>query len=105
MICPALRSAGVSTNMNQQQVVERLLELDNDVEDFIVTFTGKKSKKVDGLYKPGNKEIILHNKNFSDDNSLIYTAIHEFAHHIQFTRSSSPDWASLSMATSRSSSS
>jgi len=76
--------------MNQQQVVESLIELDTEAEDFVLTFTGKKSKKVDGLYKPENKEILIHNKNFADDNALIYTAIHEFAHHIQFTRSSAP---------------
>ena len=76
--------------MNQEQVTARLLELEKDVELFTVTFSGKKSKKVDGLYKPEKKEIILHNKNFNDDNALIYTAIHEFAHHIQFTKSTSP---------------
>jgi hypothetical protein len=76
--------------MNQEQVIGKLLELNGEVEDFSVTFTGKKSTKVDGLYKPENREIILHNKNFIDDNALIYTAIHEFAHHIQFTKSSVP---------------
>lgn len=75
--------------MNQDQVIKILYQLNSDVDDFIVTFTGKKSRKVDGLYKPENREIILHNRNFNDDNALIYTAIHEFAHHIQFTRSSS----------------
>ncbi|MBN2038680.1 MAG: hypothetical protein JW864_01465 [Spirochaetes bacterium] len=73
--------------MNQEQVVRKLLELDSNVEDFIVTFSGKKSKKVDGLYKPETREIIIHNHNFTEDNALIYTAIHEFAHHIQFTKS------------------
>ncbi len=76
--------------MNQEQVIEKLLQIERDVEDFSVTFTGKKSKKVDGLYKPEKREILIHNKNFNDDNALIYTAIHEFAHHIQFTRSSAP---------------
>jgi hypothetical protein len=76
--------------MNQEQVIAKLLELENNVEDFTVTFTGKKSKKVDGLYKPDKREILLHNENFKDDNSLIYTAIHEFAHHIQFTKSHTP---------------
>jgi len=77
--------------MNQDQVIEKLLQLDDTVEDFIVTFSGKSSKKVDGLYKPDDREIILHNKNFEEnDNALIYTAIHEFAHHIQFTTSAAP---------------
>ncbi len=72
--------------MNQDQVKEKLLQIDSEVVDFSVVFSGKNSKKVDGLYHPEKQEIIIHNKNFTDDNALIYTAIHEFAHHIQFTR-------------------
>ncbi|MBB6481481.1 hypothetical protein [Spirochaeta isovalerica] len=72
--------------MNQDQVKALLLELDSDVEDFTLIYSGKMSKKVDGLYHPEKQEIIIHNKNFTEDNPLIYTAIHEFAHHIQFTR-------------------
>ncbi len=76
--------------MNQEQVRELLRKLDPDAEDFTVTFTGKTSRKVDGLYYPDRKEIIIHNKNFTDDSQLVYTAIHEFAHHLHHTRSSSP---------------
>lgn len=76
--------------MNQEQVKKKLLALDGSVPDFTVTFTGKKSKKVDGLYDPGKREILVHNHNFEGDNALIYTAIHEFAHHIQYTRAPVP---------------
>jgi hypothetical protein len=76
--------------MNQEQVKKKLLELDSEVEDFKLTMTGKSSKKVDGLYKPDFREILLHNENFKDDNQLMFTAIHEFAHHIQFTKSPVP---------------
>ena len=76
--------------MNQEKVKEKLLELDNEVDDFSVTFSGKESRKVDGLYKPESREIIIHNRNFTDDNALMYTGIHEFAHHIQFTASHLP---------------
>jgi hypothetical protein len=69
--------------MNQDQIKALLLKLDNTELDFTVTMTGKKSKKVNGLYKPDSREILLHNKNFDDDNQLIYTAIHEYAHHLQ----------------------
>ena len=72
--------------MNQDQVKALLLELNGTVEDFTLIFSGKMSKKVDGLYHPEKQEIIIHNRNFTEDNSLIYTAIHEFAHHIQFTQ-------------------
>ena len=76
--------------MNQDQVKSLLLRLDRDAEEFSVTFSGKKSKKVDGLYKPDGREIIIHNENFANDNALIYTAIHEFAHHLHFTGSAAP---------------
>ena len=68
--------------MNQDQVKEKLLSLKSDVSEFSVIFSGKASKKVNGLYHPDTAEIIIHNKNFEDDNALMYTAIHEFAHHV-----------------------
>jgi len=76
--------------MNQNQVKELLLRLRPDVEEFFVIFSGKKSKKVNGLYKPDSREIIIHNKNMQNENALLYTAVHEFAHHIQFTESPTP---------------
>ncbi len=76
--------------MNRDQVKNLLLKLEGGIEDFKVTFSGKTSKKVNGLYYPDRKEIILHNKNFTDDNSIVYTAIHEFAHHIHFVNSAVP---------------
>jgi hypothetical protein len=76
--------------MNQDQVKEILLRLEPDAEEFSLIFSGKQSRKVNGLYRPENREIIIHNRNFSDDNDLIYTALHEFAHHIHFTRSPVP---------------
>jgi len=81
---------GEEVYMNQDQIVENLIKLDDTVEDFTVTFSGKASKKVDGLYKPEGHEILIHNKNHASDNALMYTAIHEFAHHIQFTTSPKP---------------
>lgn len=72
--------------MNQDKVKELLLRIKSDVKtDFTVIFTGKESSKVDGLYNRETCEILIHNRNFKDDNSMMYTAIHEFAHHIQFT--------------------
>jgi len=82
--------------MNQDQVKKKLLALEDAPLDFTVVFTGKKSKKVNGLYKPDTREILIHNRNFSgkdgggdtgnskesNENLLIYTAIHEYAHHL-----------------------
>ena len=76
--------------MNQDQVKKKLLAIEDAPLDFTVVFSGKRSKKVNGLYKPDSREIIIHNRNFSggsggeeaDANLLIYTAIHEYAHHL-----------------------
>ena len=76
--------------MNQDQVKDRLQKLRTDVPDFSVIFSGKQSKKVHGLYYPDRAEIILHNRNFENDNELMYTAIHEFAHHVHFSTSPVP---------------
>ncbi len=76
--------------MNQSQVKELLLKIKNDVEAFDLIFSGKKSLRVDGLYKPDIRQIIIHNKNTNDENAIIYTAIHEFAHHVHITTSPVP---------------
>jgi hypothetical protein len=76
--------------VNQDQIKRELLSIRPAKEEFSLILSGKKSGKVNGLYKPESREIILHNKNFSNDNELMYTAIHEYAHHIQFTTSAVP---------------
>jgi hypothetical protein len=73
-------------NMNQDEVKAKLLSLQIPCEDFTVIFSGKNSKKVNGVYKPETKTIVIHDKNFQNSNTLMYTALHEFAHHIVFTR-------------------
>jgi hypothetical protein len=74
--------------MNAAQVKEQLLQIADTEEYFEVVLSGKSSKKVNGLYKPEERQIVLHNKNFSNENLLLYTAIHEYAHHLHFC---SPD--------------
>ena len=68
--------------MDNETIKSQLLEIEESKLDFSVTLTGKESKRVNGLYKPETREILLHNKNFSDDNELMYTAIHEYTHHL-----------------------
>jgi len=72
--------------MNQDKVKQKLLAIEDAPLEFSLIFSGKKSKKVNGLYKPNSREIIIHNKNFQPDdagqNLLLYTAIHEYAHHL-----------------------
>lgn len=76
--------------MNRDQLKERLVKLRKPDEEFAVVFSGKASRKVDGLYKPASREIILHTGNFKGEDELVYTAIHEYAHHLQFTESAVP---------------
>ena len=76
--------------MNQDQLKSRLSQIRRSDKDFSLVLSGKSSKKVDGLYKPEGCEIILHNRNFRTDQELLYAAIHEYAHHIQFTDSPVP---------------
>ncbi len=76
--------------MNNEQIKEKLLQIRNTDEYFEVVLSGKKSRKVNGLYKPETRELVLHNRNFQSDNELMYTAIHEYAHHLQFSGSPVP---------------
>jgi len=73
--------------MHEIEIKQFLTELNSGTPNFEVLFSGKKSKKIDGLYYPSKKEILLHNLNFISDAFLLYTAMHEFAHHIHFTTS------------------
>ena len=76
--------------MNNDQIKEKLLQIRDTDEHFEVVLSGKKSRKVNGLYKPESRELVLHNGNFQSDNELMYTAIHEYAHHLQFSASPGP---------------
>lgn len=69
--------------MENDEIKQKLLQIEETNIDFTLTQTGKESPRVNGLYKPDTHEILLHNKNFKDDNQLMYTAIHEFTHHLE----------------------
>ena len=65
--------------MNQDQIKEMLLKIEDTELDFSVTFTGKESKKVNGLYKPDTHEILLHTKILRQTISLfiqLFTNMH-----------------------------
>ncbi len=68
--------------MDNESIKNMLLDIQSTELEFSVVMTGKESNRVNGLYKPETREILLHNKNFKTDNELIYTAIHEYTHHI-----------------------
>ena len=68
--------------MNNERIKEILLDIFPCEIDFSVIQTGKESKRVNGFYKPDTHEIYLHNLNFKSDNMLVYTAVHEYTHHL-----------------------
>ena len=72
--------------LNNDKIKKTLLSIADAPLEFSVVLSGKKSNKVNGIYKTDTREIVLHNRNFSADptgeNLLIYTAIHEYAHHL-----------------------
>lgn len=68
--------------MTNERIKEILLDVAPSEIDFVVIQTGKESKRVNGFYKPDTHEIYLHNLNFKSDNMLIYTAVHEYTHHL-----------------------
>jgi hypothetical protein len=72
--------------MNQDRVREILLDIAEPKTEFSLIFSGKESSIVNGLYKPHSREIIIHNRNFASDDQLVYTAIHEYAHHLHCER-------------------
>lgn len=68
--------------MDNETIKQQLLQIESTQLDFTVIMTGKESVRVNGLYNPETREILLHNKNFKSDAELIYTAIHEYTHHL-----------------------
>ena len=68
--------------MTNERIKEILLDIQSCDIDFTVIQTGKESKRVNGFYKPDTHEIFLHNKNFTNDNQIVYTAVHEYTHHL-----------------------
>jgi len=72
--------------MNQDEVKRILLDTAPCETEFSLIFSGKESSVVNGLYKPQTREIIIHNRNFDSDNQLVYTALHEYSHHLHCER-------------------
>ncbi|MCR5061874.1 MAG: hypothetical protein K6A89_01180 [Treponema sp.] len=68
--------------MTNERIKEILLDIESSDIDFTVIQTGKESKRVNGFYKPDTHEIYLHSLNFKSENSMIYTAVHEYTHHL-----------------------
>jgi hypothetical protein len=70
-----------------QKTLERLYACR---EPYTVFFSGKKSRTVNGAYRGLTRRILINDKNFLsgagyNEDLLLYTAIHELAHHILAT--------------------
>jgi hypothetical protein len=72
--------------MNQDKVKDILLRIAEPQTEFSLVFSGRENSLVNGLYKPATREIVIHNRNFDSDDQLVYTAIHEYAHHLHGER-------------------
>lgn len=68
--------------MTNDRIKEILLDIEPSELDFTVTQTGKESKRVNGFYNPETHEIFIHNLNLKTDNMIVYTAVHEYTHHL-----------------------
>lgn len=68
--------------MTNERIKEILLDIAPSEIDFTVVQTGKESKRVNGFYKPDTHEIFIHNLNLKSENMMIYTAVHEYTHHL-----------------------
>jgi hypothetical protein len=68
-----------------------LVRLHECREPFSVVFSGRKNGQVNGTYTWASRTITIHDRNFTGDDGdvrespLLYTAMHELAHHIQWT--------------------
>lgn len=68
--------------MDNEKIKSMLLDIYETDLDFTVIQTGKESRRVNGFYKPDTHEIFLHNENFKSESQLVYTAVHEYTHHL-----------------------
>ncbi|WP_020614229.1 hypothetical protein [Sediminispirochaeta bajacaliforniensis] len=70
--------------MDNQAIVDFLVSLEAPATEVTVVQSGKSSEKVDGLYKPFDRTIILHNRNASmqEPSFLLRMAIHQYTHHL-----------------------
>jgi hypothetical protein len=74
--------------MTADEVTTALLELHEPKIDFTVSNLDRSNARTNGFYRfgaPGQHEIFLYGKNFTTDDALFWTAMHEYAHHIMVT--------------------
>jgi len=72
--------------ITENELKALLLEV-RESEEFSLYYTGEKDKRIDAFYTYDKKEININEKNFEVESELIYTALHEYAHHLQSTES------------------
>ncbi len=70
--------------MDNDSIRDILLRLETPSVEVLVVQSGKESARMNGLYKPLDRTIILHNRNeaMKERAVLLRTAIHQYAHHL-----------------------
>ncbi|MDR2494043.1 MAG: hypothetical protein LBD24_02355 [Spirochaetaceae bacterium] len=68
--------------MDHDKLKAALLTIRDAPLDFTLVFSGKGNNRVNGMYKAETREIVINDRNFTDNNLLLYTAVHEYAHHL-----------------------
>ena len=79
----------LNLKLNPGMLKRKLLQIQKVSEDFTIEYEGK-HKTIDGLYRPETCTIVIYDENHVDDNGIIYTALHELAHHVDITTSIKP---------------
>jgi hypothetical protein len=75
--------------MNEAAVKAFLVAVRKPPKPFEVTLTHRAHKRIHGTYRPddpGGPTIKINERNFTRDWSLLYTAVHEYAHHLCFCK-------------------
>jgi|GEM_PF-5314857 len=68
--------------IDEQGIKDILLSIKSTKEDFYIVIKNKSNVHCDGAYYRGTKRITLYLPNHNSINRLIYTAIHEYTHHL-----------------------
>jgi hypothetical protein len=70
--------------MKEQEVKALLCKIRTPPRDFVLQFTHRRHRRINGTYTLADHLIKINNLNFLREDALLYTAIHEYAHHLQY---------------------
>ncbi|MBE3065155.1 MAG: hypothetical protein IMZ69_09085 [Spirochaetes bacterium] len=70
--------------MTEAQIKTLLCAIRKPPRDFEVTLTHRANKRINGTYYMDRALIKINDRNFTRDSVMLFTAIHEYAHHLQY---------------------